>query len=81
MGGKRPDQYRIDPGEAGATDYKFRRITKKEADVLDRPHGKVMKGRTAKGQPVPAGSPEPETRRARERKQERKARSEKETGA
>lgn len=75
MGGKRPDQYRIDPAEAGATDYKSRRVPRKEA-ALDRPGGAV-KGRTAKGQPVPSDSPDPASRRARERRIERESRTEK----
>lgn len=80
MGGKRPDQYRIDPGEAGATDYKLRRRAGKEADIQERLYGAAMKGRTAKGQPVPSDAPDPESRRKREQMAKR-AREEETTSA
>ena len=64
MGGKRFDQYRITPDEAGATDYK---------NLPNDPHetdrgNKAVKGPTAaKGtQPIPPAVLEPGTELARE---------------
>lgn len=51
MGGKRPDQYQLDPGEGRATDYKFRR---NPADDLEHPIS--QKG----GQPIKPTIPSPD---------------------
>lgn len=67
MGGKRFDQYRITPDEAGATDYKSLPNDPHDTDRSDKSvltqkglgPGKV-------GQPVPPAVLEPETELARE---------------
>lgn len=51
MGGKRPDQHNLDPGEGSSTDYKFRR--KAEDDLT---HDVDERG----GQPIKPTVPSPD---------------------
>ncbi len=68
MGGKRSDQYNIDPGEAGSSDYKWRREGRsgaehiaddEKAKLASNPHDQPM---------IPESVPNPALRELRERK-------------
>lgn len=77
MGGKRPDQYRIDSNEGRTSDHKFMPDEPREADIQDRLYSEVMESDAHVRQPIPSSAPEPGAelaKEAMERKRRRRKR-------
>lgn len=76
MGGKRPDQYRIAPDEAGATDYKTLPNEPKEVQRRDTKRFGRSRSKVREAQPVPPKVLDPAAERAREAELRREAKRE-----
>lgn len=73
MGGKRADQYDIDPGEAGSSDYKWRREGRSAGEQIPEEDKSNLQSNPHEQPMIPSAGVNPALRELRERKQAKAA--------
>jgi hypothetical protein len=68
MGGKRPDQYNIDPAEAGSTDHKWRHEGRSQDERLASEEKRHLKENRNEPPKIPEENVNPAARELRDRK-------------
>jgi hypothetical protein len=68
MGGKRPDQYNIDPAEAGSTDHKWRHEGRSQDEHLASEEKRHLEENRGDQPMIPEGGVNPAARDVRSRK-------------